>query len=142
MVLLGEKQELVPEKRVSVLMRWLTGGNTLCRMGENLRTESREERMLAMRVDGAVDAITRNISTTGVFFESSVEQTVGSMIDFTIDFDSPGGPLHVRCKGIVVRTEVHGQRVGVAVQIIESKFVDGRSDFGALQARTRRHATT
>lgn len=96
--------------------------------------------MLAMRVDGAVDAITRNISTTGVFFESGVEQMVGSMIDFTIDFDSPGGPLHVRCKGIVVRCEVRGGRSGTAVQVIESRFVDGRSDFGALQARARSHA--
>lgn len=136
----GQTWELVTKKEVSVLMRSLSAGNTLCRMGENLRTEAREERMLAMRVDGAVDAITRNISTTGVFFESSVEQMVGSMIDFTIDFDSPGGPLHVRCKGIVVRCEVHGGRSGTAVQVIESRFVEGRSDFGALQTRARRYA--
>ena len=140
MVLPGKKQEVIPKKGLSTPMRWSSGVNTLCRMGEDLRTESREERVLAMRVDGAVDAITRNISPTGVFFESSVEQMVGTMIDFTIDFDSPGGPLHVRCKGIVVRCEGHGGRCGTAVQVIESRFVDGRSDFGELQARARRRA--
>ena len=103
-------------------MQSAPAANTLCRMGINQRTESREDRMLGLQLGGATDGITRNISTTGVYFESNVSQALGDLIDFKIDFETQGGPLVLHCRGEVVRIEQHGTRMGAAVKILESKF--------------------
>jgi hypothetical protein len=101
-------------------------------MANHQRAEVREGAMLPLYLADGCNCLTRDVSTSGVFFECDEEQRVGSVIDFTIDFNSPSGPLNLKCKGTVVRTERRGNRSGTAVQILESRFATGHSGFGPL----------
>lgn len=67
--------------------------------------------------------VTRDISASGVFFETSEPLELGSPLKFAIDFDEvPGGPLRLVCEGNVVRIETaRGQR-GIGVAITSSKL--------------------
>lgn len=69
--------------------------------------------------------ITRDISPAGVFFETDRAYSPGSEISFSIELDSPGGKMTLKCQGRIVRVEDRGGRVGVAAQIIASKLEPG-----------------
>ena len=70
--------------------------------------------------------MTRDVSSSGVFIESSTVFELGEKIDFAIDLESPGGRLILKCNGEVVRIEKNQNgKVGVAVKIVESSM---RSD--------------
>lgn len=86
------------------------------------REKRREERVCtALPVDlGTATGITRDVSASGIFFETDASFTAGSAIDFTMEFDTPGGRMILKCRGSIVRTEAHDSRLGVAVKITES----------------------
>lgn len=71
---------------------------------------------------GAGQGVTRDMSATGVYFETDMKLHQGSMIRFTIDFDNPigGGKTQLECRGYVVRAEPHaGGKIGIAVKLDE-----------------------
>ena len=113
-------------------MRRALAPSTLTPMEIAKRTEVREGAALTLHLDDGASGLTRDVSTSGVYFESDADQAVGSVIDFTINFETEGGPMYLTCHGQVVRTERHGNRIGTAVKILESKFKTGHSGFGSL----------
>ena len=67
--------------------------------------------------------VTRNISASGVFFETDVDYAPGSEIVFAIELDGPKGErLMLRSRGHIVRIQLRGSKVGVAVKIVASKL--------------------
>ena len=71
---------------------------------------------------GSRTGITRNISTSGIFFETDVDYAPGSEIIFAIELDGPAERnLILRCRGMVVRVEHRAGKVGVAVEIVASQ---------------------
>ncbi len=86
------------------------------------RDSPREAAALQVRLGSRALGVTRDISTTGVFFETDAEQVPGSLVEFTIAFETPGGPMRLKCHGQIVRVERRGTRQGVAVKILESRF--------------------
>ncbi len=66
--------------------------------------------------------ITRDVSASGVFFETDVNYAAGSEISFSIELDGPGGKMMLRCQGQIVRVEQRDGKVGVAAKIIESRL--------------------
>jgi Tfp pilus assembly protein PilZ len=68
--------------------------------------------------------VTRDVSSSGVFFETDKHYEVGSIITMTIDLENPPG-TRLRCVGTIVRLEDRGSRVGVAVhmKVGESKIL-------------------
>ena len=71
---------------------------------------------------GSGQGTTRDLSATGVYFETDLKLHQGSMIRFTIDFDNPmgGGKTQLECRGYVVRAEARtGGKVGIAVKLDE-----------------------
>ena len=67
--------------------------------------------------------VTRNISASGVFFETSVDYAVGSKISFAIEIEGPRGEkLMLRCQGEIVRVERRDSKVGIATKIVPSKL--------------------
>jgi PilZ domain len=85
---------------------------------------SREERVTAalpVSLDRGA-GITRDVSTSGVFFETDVNYTPGSEISFSIELNGPAGKLMLKCQGQIVRVEDRGGKVGVAAKIIESRL--------------------
>lgn len=63
--------------------------------------------------------LTQDISATGVYFEVDEDQKLGSAIEFSIELDTPGGKLEIRCIGEVVRLVNKDGKLGVAAKIIK-----------------------
>jgi hypothetical protein len=91
-------------------------------MPELRRTQQRVSAVLPVNVEGHVAGMTRDISPSGIFFETDMEMTSGSSIHFALEFDNPSGKLLLRCSGEIVRVERAGGKIGVAAKIIESRM--------------------
>ena len=94
-------------------------------MGSSAEAKIREERIPCEHPVnlGNAKGVTRNISATGMYFENGASYAPGNRINFTVEFDSPGGKLLLKCDGQIVRVEPHDGEVGVAVKIIKSVMV-------------------
>jgi hypothetical protein len=88
-------------------------------IGTNKRGEERVNVALPVKLDKA-NGLTRDISANGISFEVDANYTIGSEISFTIEVGTLVEKILLKCKGNIVRTEVHGQKMGVAVKITES----------------------
>lgn len=93
-------------------------------MAENEENKRGEERFgTSLPVDlGASTGVTHDISATGVFFETDGTYAPGNRINFSVELETPGGKLMLRCWGNIVRIEPHDKSLGVAVKIVESKL--------------------
>lgn len=91
-------------------------------MKSEYRTEPREAVSMPLQLGSGVSAVTRDISASGLFFETSSEQRVGNLIDIEIDLDTPGGPMKLKAQGQIVRIESHGSRTGVGVKLLSSRL--------------------
>jgi Tfp pilus assembly protein PilZ len=82
----------------------------------------REERVsTALSIDlGTATGVTRDVSASGVFFETDATYALGNEISFAVELDTPGGRVVLKCKGEIVRIEPRDARVGVAVKIVKS----------------------
>jgi hypothetical protein len=68
--------------------------------------------------------LTRDISASGVFFETGSLFPVGITISFSLVLEhaDPGGLVRLQCQGEVVRVEQHEGKVGVAVCFTAYRF--------------------
>jgi hypothetical protein len=68
--------------------------------------------------------ITRDFSSTGIYFETDKSFAPGQAIEFTItlEYADIEGPIEVKCKGKIVRVEESGQKIGVATTIDSYSF--------------------
>jgi hypothetical protein len=103
---------------------------------QKAREKRRDKRVgAALPVDvGPATGITRDVSASGMYFETDASYSVGSPVNIALSLDTPWGKVMFRCDGKIVRVESHDRKVGVAVQFIESKL-DARQ-----RARKRRAA--
>ena len=60
------------------------------------------------------NCLTRDVSSSSVFIESSANFQIGEEVKLAIEFDSPGGNLIFKCRGEVVRVENRDGRIGAA----------------------------
>jgi len=65
--------------------------------------------------------ITRDVSPSGVYFLATEDFTPGMPLRFVLDLDYvfPGTPVHLHCRGRVLRVEESGGKRGVAASISE-----------------------
>jgi hypothetical protein len=85
-------------------------------------TSSKQRRRQRVKAElpvscGGSDAVTRDISATGVFIVQNARMEIGAQIDFTIDLETPGGKLKLCFGGAVVRVEEMDGRYGIGVNI-------------------------
>ena len=59
--------------------------------------------------------VTRDVSTSGVFFWTCGTHAVGESISFSMQVQRLEGNMMLKCRGDVVRTKPRGTHVGVAV---------------------------
>ena len=64
--------------------------------------------------------LTRDVSASGLYFETNSTLSVGDPVNFRVEFDVPAGKMVLNCRGEIVRTEKHADRTGVAIRIAES----------------------
>ena len=100
------------------------------------RVEKRVSAMLPVNLEGGAIGLSRDVSASGIFFEIDIDNAPDSLINFTLEFEGPGGGMTLKCKAQVLRVErlqdesspnlklsaTAGKRVGIAAKIIESKF--------------------
>ncbi|MGH9601685.1 MAG: PilZ domain-containing protein [Terriglobales bacterium] len=95
---------------------------------KELRTAPRYPVRLPVAVEGGVsaEAVTRDVSSTGVLFYVDADVHIGSTIEFSIAMPASvlGTPTDVvvKCVGRVVRSHVENGRKAVAAVIDEYRF--------------------
>lgn len=74
--------------------------------------------------------ITRDFSSSGIFFETDRSFSPGQPIEFTIMLEhaDPAGPIRMKCRGEIVRVEESGQKIGVAATINSYSFEELPND--------------
>ena len=73
---------------------------------------------------GDIRGLTRNISATGVYFETEGAQAPGSHVHFTVEVNVQGKKLKLVCEGEVVRVDRKGATLGIAAKLVSSFFMD------------------
>jgi hypothetical protein len=92
----------------------------LAQGGEENRKEQRVRTALRVDLGGESTGVTRDVSASGVFFETEASYDRGAAIRFHIEIDTPSGSMILSCRGKVVRIERREAGVGLAVTILES----------------------
>jgi hypothetical protein len=87
------------------------------------RSAERYSSELPVEIGGAY-GLTRNVSATGVYFETTAQQTPGSRVQFLLEVLVRGERLKMICAGNVVRVEQKLGTVGIAVKLASSFFAD------------------
>ena len=85
------------------------------------RSAVRFEANLPVALQGARGE-TQNISAHGVYFETDVQQRVGELVNFSLEYTLRGRRHRLLCEGKVVRVDVHDGRVGVAARLVAPFF--------------------
>jgi hypothetical protein len=86
------------------------------------RSEERVSAALPVDLGGAI-GITRDVSASGLFFETDVAYVVGGQISLGVALETPSGRMVLKCHGTIIRIESRDHKVGVAVKITESTLV-------------------
>jgi hypothetical protein len=97
------------------------GGSTMMSNQQDKRREERVSAVLPVSL-GNAEGTTCDVSASGMYFETSATFSMGDEIDFSVEFDAPDGKRILKCRGNIVRTVVHGNRLGVAVKILDSRM--------------------
>ena len=88
--------------------------------------EPRVQAALPVSMEGREAGRTRDVSASGIFFETSAEIAEGEPIDLELELTVDQGKVLLKCSGRVVRVERSEGRIGVAVKIVESRLVRSR----------------
>ncbi len=92
------------------------------------RREPRFESDLAVELEGG-SARARNVSASGIYFETSMPLRKGAELRFTVQFAPiEGAPLRMQCRARVVRVERLVGRFGVGATIQHFDFARERKD--------------
>jgi len=107
-------------------MKLTNSKRTIKAQAEPIKRERGSDRFdteLPVDIDG-VEGFTRNISATGIYFETGVVHEPGSRVHFTIEMMVQGQKKKLVCDGEVVRVDHKGSTVGIAARLVESFFAD------------------
>jgi hypothetical protein len=87
------------------------------------RRVPRQQVKLPVELEGA-KGITRDFSSSGIFFETDKSFTPGQPVKFTIvlEYVDLKGPIRMKCRGEILRVEKSGQKIGVAATINSYSF--------------------
>lgn len=88
-----------------------------------------QEQRAAVRFDstmpleiGGRPGETHNVSAQGIYFETDVQQSLGALVSFTLEFQLEGRRHRLLCEGKVVRVDRQGARIGVAARLVAPLF--------------------
>lgn len=85
------------------------------------RAAERFETALEVDVEG-LQARTRNISATGVYFETDVDLPLGTLLNLNVQFTHGGRKHWLACEGKVVRVTHEDGHNGVAARLLTPFF--------------------
>jgi len=98
-------------------------------MESEKRRATRHQGKLPVKLKDA-KGVTRDFSSSGIFFETDRSFSLGQPIEFTIvlEYADPAGPIRMKCRGEIVRVEESGQKIGVAATIDSYSFEELPND--------------
>ena len=86
------------------------------------RLDTRFLTVLAVDLEGS-QAWTRDVSATGVYFETGEARALGSLVNFLFEVMISGQPLNLICEGEVVRVDPKSDsKFGIAARLRASFF--------------------
>ena len=98
-------------------------------MADSVPNLERAEHRSATRFDTALDvgveglgARTRNISASGVYFETQLNLPLGSLLNLDVQFTHGGQQHWLACEGKVVRVEEANGQNGIAARLLTPFF--------------------
>lgn len=96
---------------------------TTSSQADDQRAAARFDSALPVELDGS-DGRTRNISQSGVYFETDLPREVGELVHFTVEFHLHGQRHRLSCEGKVVRVDAKEGRIGVAAHLVAPFFAE------------------
>jgi hypothetical protein len=85
---------------------------------EERRRAERYQLEVPIRLHDGSTGITRNMSTSGIFFETERGHCVGDKVNLSVDL----GEASLQCEGRVVRLEQGEGKFGIAVALTSYRF--------------------
>lgn len=73
---------------------------------------------------GGIRGFARNISASGIYFETETTREPGSNVNFTVEVNVRGQRLKLQCDGEVVRVGCHDGLLGIAAKFVIPFFPD------------------
>ena len=105
---------------------------------ENRRT-IRHRGAFPVKLESA-HGVTRDFSSSGIFFETDQSFAPGHTIEFTIvlEYVDPQRPVHLKCRGQIVRVEKKDHKLGIAAKIKSYVFETSKDPAGKTVKKTSR----
>lgn len=101
------------------------------------RAAARFDTALTVDVEG-LSARTRNISASGVYFETEVDLPIGTLLNLNVQFTHGGKQHWLSCEGKVVRVTHADGHNGVAAQLLTPFFAPTQEELVAQPAARSR----
>jgi hypothetical protein len=98
------------------------------------RAAARFDTALALDVEG-LTARTRNISATGVYFETDIDLPIGSLVNMSVQFQYGGQKHWLLCEGKVVRVTHADGQTGVGARLLTPFFSQVEEEYVASAAK-------
>jgi hypothetical protein len=87
------------------------------------RASDRFASELLVEIGGAM-GLTKNVSATGIYLETTVDQVPGSKVHFEVEVVVKGERLKMVCAGEVMRVEHKLGMIGIGIKLTSSFFTD------------------
>ena len=84
------------------------------------RCEPRVRMAMPLRVAGAFDAVTRDVSPSGIYFRLRGRHALAGPLDFELDLESSN--MKFTAQGAVVRVEHRRGFTGIAVRLVAGRL--------------------
>jgi len=115
----------------------MTARASKTRKSKDKRRQQRLGARLRVKL-GQAKGTTRDVSASGVFFQTEAAYRKGSRIHFEINLDTPWGRAICDCDGKIVRVERRDGSVGIAVRFsAERSDASGKRRASGSQRRGR-----
>ena len=98
------------------------------------RNAARFDTALAVDVAG-LKGEARNISATGVYFETDIDMPLGSVVNLSVQFTHGGRKHWLACEGRVVRVTNADGHHGIGAELVTPFFAPEQETIVALPAR-------
>ena len=87
---------------------------------QDKRKNERVSALFPIKAEGTT-AIARDVSASGIFFETDAAYAVGSPVNVALDLDTPWGKVMLRCEGKIVRVQQRDDTLGVGVEFTHAQ---------------------
>lgn len=92
-------------------------------MSSRRRAEPREKVDLDLQLPEGGQGRVRDLSVSGLYFDSNADMKVGDSFNFELELDSPLGPIRILAEGEIVRRVDNEDRNGFGVRISSQKVL-------------------